>query len=397
MLGDSMWSIFGLVFMNVVVQFIVYPYWNKVLGSEQYGDIVYMLSMMNIAAVTFGSAGSYARISLSSEGKTSNTPYLVILTLAGAVTSLYALVVCLIKNEAMSFTDILCYILLTLLTMWRFYADIEFKLSLNYKCFFLYYVLIGIGYALGMLLMNAAQIWPLTLIPGEIFGLLFVYLKGSIFKAEPTIDREETKKLLKLFMVLSGSYFINNLIFNGDRILLKLAVGNTAVSVFYLASLFGKTMSFITTPFSGVISGYLARSKTALTYRTMHMIAAASVVISFVFSGLCTAGSYILLPFLYPDLFHEAKGIFFLCNLSQVFYFVSGILGVIILMYSKSKYQIYINIVYAAAFLLICLPITIYKGLEGYCSGILVTSIILLAYCISLGYYTVYKNKQNAK
>lgn len=60
LLTDSMWSIAGLMLMNVVVQFLVYPVWNNHLGSEEYGNILYLISIMNIIAISVGSACNYA-------------------------------------------------------------------------------------------------------------------------------------------------------------------------------------------------------------------------------------------------------------------------------------------------------------------------------------------------
>ena len=54
LLTDSMWSIAGLMLMNVVVQFLVYPVWNNHLGSEEYGNILYLISIMNIIAISVG-------------------------------------------------------------------------------------------------------------------------------------------------------------------------------------------------------------------------------------------------------------------------------------------------------------------------------------------------------
>lgn len=64
-----MWSIAGLVIMNVVAQFAVYPILNKRLGVEEYGDIIYLLFIMNIIAISAGTACNYARMRKSADGE----------------------------------------------------------------------------------------------------------------------------------------------------------------------------------------------------------------------------------------------------------------------------------------------------------------------------------------
>ena len=395
LLNDSVWSIAGLVLMNVAAQFLVYPFWNKTFGSEKYGEIIYLLSLMNIVSNTLGGACNYARITLSAKGNTRNADYLTLLKASTAVTALFSAVVCILNPDSLSAADSVCYILLSCLTLWRIYSDIEYRLNLNYKGYFLYYFVIGTGYTAGMLLMYVFRIWALALIPGELLGILLVRIKGSVLKKDGEISREKLSEPMKLFLLLSGSYFINYLIFNSDRILIKHTIGSAAVSIFYLSSLLGKTMSLITTPFNGVISGYLARFKGELRVRLMNGVAVISILAAVAAAGVCTVGSYIIIPILYPDDFAAAKDGFFICNLAQTFYFVSNIVSVVILRFSKSKFQVYMNAVYAAAFIAVCVPLSIAYQLDGFYAGLLITSLARFLFGIGVGYYTAFSSRKN--
>ncbi len=51
---DSMWSILALGIMNVVTQFLLYPVLRNVLGAEEYGNVLYLISIINIMATTIG-------------------------------------------------------------------------------------------------------------------------------------------------------------------------------------------------------------------------------------------------------------------------------------------------------------------------------------------------------
>lgn len=68
--SDSIWSIAGIVLMNAVAQLVVYPQWNKALGNEEYGNILYMLSLMNIAAASMGTACTSSRMKHSASEQT---------------------------------------------------------------------------------------------------------------------------------------------------------------------------------------------------------------------------------------------------------------------------------------------------------------------------------------
>ena len=386
LLNDSVWSISGLILMNAAAQLLVYPIWDRLFGADKYGEIVYLLSLMNIVSITLGSAANYTRITLSAKKTTLNTPYLAIMTVSSAVTLVFSAAVCLLNQSCFTTADTVFYILLCCLTMWRYYADIEYRLRLNYKGYFIYCLLIGTGYAVGIPLMYATGIWALALLPGELLGLAFVIIKGSVLHIDSPVRDSDMPEILRLFVTLCGSYFISHLIFNGDRILLNHAIGSSAVSIYYIASLFGKTMSLITTPFNSVISGYLARYKGGLSVQLMNILAAACVVVSAAAAGLCTLGSELILPFLYPDSYPDARDSVFICSLSQTIYFSSNIISVILLRFSGTRHQLLLNAVYAFAFFAVCIPLTIFCGINGFYIGLLITSSLRLLYGLCTGY-----------
>ena len=258
---------------------------------------------MNIISVTFGSACCYSRIERSIGNKANNEDYIFLLIISTLIMILLSVLLLLfLKKDGISILDYAIYILLSCAVLWRSYSDIEFRLNLNYTGYFVYFVFISVGYLLGALLLVIFKHWAIALLPGEIAGLFFVIAKGSIFKIKKKIKIYD-KYLPEIFTILCTSYFMNSLIFNSDRILLKVTVGGTAVSVYYVSSLFGKTMSLITTPFNSVISGYLAKYKGDITVKFMNITVFILVITAIVAAFLCTLGSYIILPFLYSDLF----------------------------------------------------------------------------------------------
>ena len=52
MLSDSIWSIAGLVFMNVVLQFGVYKLWNVMVDSDWSGNVQSLISLMNVCRMS---------------------------------------------------------------------------------------------------------------------------------------------------------------------------------------------------------------------------------------------------------------------------------------------------------------------------------------------------------
>lgn len=384
-LNDSFLSIAGLVIMNVAAQFAVYPAWNQYLGAEINGEILYLMSILNIYAVSMGSACNYARMTREAVRKQRNSDYTLYMCMATAAAVALSPIVPYLTSMPMDEMDVALFALLCILTMWRYYADVEYRLSLNYRECFCYYLIIGAGYLVGIALFRLTGRWALALIPGEAAGVAMVALRGNVLRGgvRPT---KEFRAALSLMLMLTGTDILSNLIFNGDRLLLNVMVNGVAVTVYYLASLLGKTMSLITTPLNSVIIGYLARYDGGLDRKLMHMITVLALGAGVLATAACTVASHILIPWLYPTEYDLVKEFFVTANLAQVLYFLGNVITVVLLRFSKARYQLYINLVYAAAFLIICPAAAHWYGIDGFCWGLMATCALRLGYSLLLGY-----------
>lgn len=396
MLADSAYSVLGLVFMNAVLQLAVYPIWERRLGAETLGDILYLISLMSVFAVSMGVSVGYARMRKSVSAKTRNTPYMVILACASLVALDVAFLASMLGGVELDLAETLLLGLLMCATMWRYYADVEYKLYLNYKRFFIYYSLIGAGYLVGLLLFYITELWLLALLTGELFGLLYVLLRGRIFIIDDEPFTPELDFAAKLSLTFFGAEVLSTFIFNADRIILRSLIGSEAVADYYVASLFGKTAALLTVPLSGVVIGYLAKYKGVLSHKLMNMITAGAGIGIFLGSAACTVASNIFIPIIYPDRLDAVKAYFVSANLSQILYFASNVITVILLRFARSKYQLYVNAAYAVAFVLICIPCAIFGGLRAFCIGLALTCLIRFLFAAGLGYYTVFFRRKIA-
>ena len=396
MLADSAYSVSGLVFMNAVLQLAVYPIWERRLGAETLGDILYLISLMSVFAVSMGVSVGYARMRKSVSAKTRNTPYMVVLACASLVALDVAFLVSMLGGVELDLAETLLLGLLMCATMWRYYADVEYKLYLNYKRFFIYYSLIGVGYLVGLLLFYITELWLLALLTGELFGLLYVLLRGRIFIIDDEPFTPELDFAAKLSLTFFGAEVLSTFIFNADRIILRSLIGSEAVADYYVASLFGKTAALLTVPLSGVVIGYLAKYKGVLSHKLMNMITVGAGIGIFLGSAAFTVASNIFIPIIYPDRLDAGKAYFVSANLSQILYFASNVITVILLRFARSKYQIYVNAAYAVAFVLICIPCAIFGGLRAFCIGLALTCLIRFLFAAGLGYYTVFFRRKIA-
>ena len=380
---NLMYSVIGLVFFNGIIQFVLYPYLNRQLGEESFGIVLTLLSLIAIVSGSFGTATNNARMVNVLEKETKNGDYNTILLILNAV-GFAVVTIFLVVAKVFDWTNVIFINLLMFITTFRYYADVEYRKKLKYFSFMIYYVLIGIGYVIGRFLYMVLPIWQVSMLIGEALALLFVLVKGDIFKKFFQCSAHRNR-VWRITCSLFIGELIANLILHSDRLLLFYLMDGNAVTVFYAASLVGKLAALVTVPLTGVIMGYLARfqgefpKKYILIYLTGIFVMGALGFVVF----------YLISPFfiekLYPNVYDEAMKILLFAILSQIVFFCSNLLNILILKFYKSIVQLIFSLVYLAIFIVSCILGIHYAGLLGFSIGAFIgTSVRILLLTVFL-------------
>ena len=396
-LGDSVWSICGLVLMNAVAQIVMFPLLRDTYGAQGYGDIQYLMAYVNMVTMTVGTAAGLARMLLPAEERNQNSgDYNIFLLIVSLLGIPFILLIRTLGGVVLDDATTVCYHLLFVAMAFRYYADFSYKITLRYRRYFLYYLLIGAGYGIGVFLAMQTGIWPLALLTGEAMGVLFAYVAESNLRRRglrPSAHFGAAMRSVGLFCFSEG---VGNMIQNADRIIVKMAVGADAVTVYYLATLVGKTMSLITIPLNGVAIGYLMRYDGRLTRRVMHWIALGSLVAVGLFTAICVLGGYIVLLWLYPEDLQSVQPFLWIGSLAQVFYFTTGFITVVLVRFAKKSYQIIINGAFGICFFGIGIPATLMGGLWGFAAAVVIANVIRWLIAILLGYYHTFRDRKGS-
>ena len=396
--SDLIYSMAGLMVMNGVIQLVLYPYLNGRMGQERFGTMLYLLSVVAVMATTFGTSANFSRMMAVSGRTHSNGEYNIFLWIISAL-CLPVTFVALIARGSFSLEIFIFTSLVMIASVYRYYADVQFRMTINFKGFFIYYALIAAGYVAGVLVYRfvdgAVPGWAVAILLGECFALIYVFFKGTILR-KPFLERsKDAGTNIRSMITLSGSNFISATILNADRILLELFVDSVAVTTFYTASLIGKIVALLTTPLNGVIISYISRFNKEFTRRMFGMVALAAICVGVLGTFVCTGVSYIFVSIAYPDVFEAARPFFVLANAGQLFYFVSGSVMVVLLRFTGEKDQLYINTLYAILFAAVVIPSVILYGIRGVAVSLLLVNLGRMAIVISFGFIRLKKTGNN--
>ncbi len=388
--ADLILSVSAMVIFNGVIQFALYPYLTDKMGADSFGTVIYLLAVISVMGA-FGAAANYSRMVVSARRKCTNGDYnrffLSVLPIVLAVSA-----VALVALKSFSPLYFVGYSLLMFATVLRYYGDVEYRLSCNFKGYFIYYMLIAAGYLAGVAAYTLTESWLVAMLLGECAAIFFVALRGKIFKAPFLIKSENYKENTKSVWALTAANLVQTVILNADRILVMFFVGSLEVTVFYVASLVGKIVALITVPLEGLVISYLNKYEDKLSYKLFLGFSGGFALLAAVMTGGSVLASHILVPLMYPEVYETAKSLFLLANLGQVLFFTSTVLITFVLKIAGEGSQLVMNLIYLGVFAAVVIPCVAVWGLSGLAWSI---AAVNLMRCAAITVYGLYKLKNN--
>ena len=379
---NTIYTIAGALVLNGVLQLLVYPRLAAELGAERNGSVLFVMAFVNILGPSIGQALNNSRLVLRRDREVTNGDYnilILLLTAVGIAGTLFMAADALPGAAAMGLAA-----LIILLTNFRYYGDVEYRLSLDYRSYFIYYALCGAGYAAGYGLYLLTGCWFLIFITGEAAALAFVAVRGSIFR--PFFGRSRFfGTVLTRGSVLVLSYFVTNLTLNIDRIYLNETLGGTAVTQYYVASLIGKTLVLFIAPVNTILISYMTKDNVRLSRRKFLLFAAAGIVASGVFFLLCQIGTPLFIRLFYPSLYDEVRSIITVVNLTQILAMLSAYLFIIVLTFTGAHWQLLLQTLHLGCVVLLIMLMTPGGGLPGFSMAVLIANVLRIAAVLLLG------------
>ncbi|MBR4769152.1 MAG: hypothetical protein IK088_09285 [Lachnospiraceae bacterium] len=393
---DLIFGVIGLVVMNGILSLVVNPLLEKSVDTAFFGKILFFHALATLLGSALGAGVNYARMKVfSSEKTTKNGEYNIAVLIFMGLGVILTLAAILVKgDDAGTFWPLL--LLLSAAAVVRYYADVEYRLNLNYKRFALFYVLIGAGYLAGYGLYLVTHLWVLVFLTGELFGILFVVLTGTIFRKPFFETTPKCGAHLKTVGIVSGSFFLSDVVSQADRFLFPILLvnGDEMTSLYYFASVVGKLASLLSTPLNGVITGHIARDEEEMTRKKFAKILALMAAVFVVLTAVCFAGSHLFVWLFYRDSYETVRGLFLLANAGQVIFFVCNTLMVVVLRYTHERNQIIANIAYLVLFFAATVPLIVSFGIYGMAWGILIVNAVKFLVFSALGFVSLGRKKE---
>ncbi|WP_088052519.1 polysaccharide biosynthesis protein [Virgibacillus dakarensis] len=392
-ISDVLLNILASVFPIFILQFILLPLVASDIDANSYGYLITIIAWINLSALTLGSVLNNSRLIYNSTYEELNFKgdYNILLLSFLLINILITPIGVWYFEKEFNLINIVLMLFISIFMFVRGYAIVEFRIKLNYKYILLDSVYVMVGYGVGYVLFIISDYWQLIYLCGFVFSFLFVVNKTNILR-EPFNRTPLFKKTSLRTFTLLVSALLNGVTVYLDKLLLFPLLGGLSVSIYYTATILGKTITLVIGPTTGVFLSYLARLK-KIENKSFLILLVSSFIVGVIGYFFVILISKPLLGFLYPQFVSEALNYIYITTLSIIITITSNILNPVILKFCGVKWQVIINFIYLINYTGLSLILLNYYGLMGFCIGILIASIIKL-FSIIIVYFLTFSKKR---
>lgn len=386
MSSDFVLGFLATALVTAVMQILLYPLINRMIGNVAYGDFLTVIGLVNTVQAVIGSTLNNIRLIHENDyekKKISGDFNLILMVLSGV--SLIASFILFPIFFDMSYLQAFFVGVLIALMAMRNYWAVAYRIIINYRHIFLADACLVMGYLVGCVVFLFSHNWLFPLILGEIFCLIYIYVTTDIIK-EPYKFTELRGMVFKDFGMLSITTLSANVLVYLDRLLLYPIIGGEAVTIYTVASLGGKYFGMVATPMAGVLLSYYSQKDFNMTRKKFWYISIAIMVASFMSLIVITPLAPIIARILYPGSYEEALEFMFLANIAGILAVISNFIQPALLKFAATKWQIVKEVIYGGIYIGFGIPLLNAYGLTGFCVANIVANAVRTIFMLVVGH-----------
>lgn len=357
-----------------LLQFLLLPQVAKGIGAEEYGFLISVIAFINLISSAFGSSLNNSRlITYNIENNIENRKNHSIIFLFFSILTLI-IVVPIIRYMSEDFNSLTLILLVftSVLMLYRTYNIVEFRIELNYFKIVITSLFLVSGYITGFIIFYFNGNWVYIYFLGLLFSSIYIALNIRVQKNNLN-KGSSLKATVKNTTILLLSGLLASTVIYVDKLLLYPLLGGYLVTIYYVSTLLGKTISSVIEPINSVLLSYFSKMKKFNNKHFAILMLLSSIVGIISYIGIIIITKPIL-SLLYPQYLEESLIYVPITTLTIIVMTLGNVVNTVILKFRRINLQIYINVIYTIMYILLAISFLHLNGLYGFCIGILIAS-----------------------
>lgn len=357
-----------------ILQLVIFPGIANRLGSEANGLMLSIVALFSLISESLGNVVNNIRLLKQRDYEQAEAAGdFNRLIMISELISAAAILIGTFAYGERSAASIALSVFAAAVVLLRAYLTVYFRLKLNYRGVLVNNAIMVAGYYLGYLFFAYSGMWQLIYIFGNILSICNILRQDNLLK-EPIKKTPLYSSALKDSTLLYAATLCGGSLNYFDRLMLYPLLGGTMVSVFYSATIIGKICSLGITPICSVMLSYLSKME-SFQRKTFFKLLGLTSIVGIVGYFICIWLSPTVLNWLYPKWAAQSMEIIGITTLTAMLSVVSSFINPIVLRFCDIKWQLIMNAMCVAIYMVCCYEFSLSMGLKGFALGVLVSYI----------------------
>ena len=185
---DIILNLFASGIMVIVLQLLVYPFLGRINNVATFGEILVLMSIVNIIGVLLGSSLNNIRLKYYNDYLSNKLKgdFSLLLLISIVINALLIITILYIFFDGATIWELIALILLSILTMLRSYMTVEYRLKLQYNKILQHAFSYCLGLGFGLYIVYITSVWQFVFLFGELISFVFLLFTTNIIK-EPYV------------------------------------------------------------------------------------------------------------------------------------------------------------------------------------------------------------------
>ncbi|NJH67013.1 polysaccharide biosynthesis protein [Staphylococcus agnetis] len=374
---DSFKTITSTIMVAFSLQLFAYPTISHSLGSEAFGEILSVYTIITIASVIIGNTLNNIRMINVSEYSENfiYKNFIYILVISCLIESVILIILFHYFYKIDTLT-IIFLLIINLLMIIRIYLNVYFRLNLEFSKILIAAVYQVIGLAVGILLYKYFKYWILIFLVSEICIVLYTLYTLRYLRFINYDSHINHKKILPDYLNLLVSNSLNNVNIYIDRIILLPIIGGGAVAISFLATFIGKIFATFMFPINNVILSYISVKATNNKKRLYLIVNVYGVILSVLIILVSYPTTLFIVEYFYHHNSSEVRPFIILGNIGVFLGVIATMIQSLNTKYiSITKQTSYVTI-HTIIYIILSLILTGLYGLIGFFIITLIANVI---------------------
>ncbi len=370
---------------TAVLQFIIQPILASRLGGELNGQYLTLMSLNYLIIGVTASVLNTTRMLQDKEYRERGLvgDFNIFFAVYAAVIIVVIPLGQYLYTGVFDIVEMLLCTVISLLYLYHDYIFAQYRIRMQFNKILINNILLVVGYFLGLGLFFLCGKWQVVVITAYAIGAVFDFFNTD-FLREPIKKTPMFKQTLLKLLPLTVSMMLSSAMTYCDKLLLYPLLGGESVSIYNSASIVGKMLLMVSSPLSSVLLSYAIQVDT-LKFKMGKKKILLGVAFLIVAYLACVLVGFPLTDLLYPDWADQSQKFIPITVAASLFTLLANVINTIVIRFYKPSFQIVLQCINLAVYLIAALVLWYFFSLMGFCLGVMIAGIVkmlLLAFIL---------------